>query len=482
MDSAPGGGAVRAAGRPGACGRPRRRRGRPRAGYRGRRRAALRRVVDARQGARRAARRARDGGGAVLALRVRGQPGPRPGVRRRRAPPRARQRAGRPGALPGTAHRPGARPLVRRRGPARARLTRRDVRHGRHRGPGPRPAGPRRRRRRGERGPRARGERYPAGATGPARRPGGARRRAALLARRRRAARAPAPGRPGAARVVAPVAGHRVHRRRGSRGSGTMSAEAVRVSPEWLLLREPADAAARSAELTERLGRHLRAAGRLVIHDLGGGSGAMGRWLAARLRGPQHWVVHDRDAHLLERAVADAPNGTTVEARRSDVTRLTPGDLAGASLITASALLDLLTADELGRMLGVCAGCPMLLALTVVGRVALTPADPLDALMGAAFNAHQRRGRLLGPDAVAAAVDELRGAGAEVLVRPSPWRLDGGHTDLAAEWLDGWVAAACKQEPALAAEAGAYRDRRLAQAAAGELAVTVDHADLLVLP
>ena len=124
----------------------------------------------------------------------------------------------------------------------------------------------------------------------------------------------------------------------------------------------------------------------------------------------------------------------------------------------------------------------MLLALTVVGRVTLTPEEPLDALMGAAFNAHQRRGRLLGPDAVAAAVGELRGTGAEVLVRPSPWRLDAARADLAAEWFDGWVAAACEQEPALAAEAGAYRDRRLAQAAAGELDVIVDHADLLVLP
>ena len=224
-----------------------------------------------------------------------------------------------------------------------------------------------------------------------------------------------------------------------------------------------------------------------MIHDLGGGSGAMGRWLAPRLPGPQHWVVHDRDADLLKLAVADAPArrrraAVTVEARRSDITRLAPGDLAGASLITASALLDLLTADELARMLGACAGCPMLLALTVVGRVTLTPADPLDARMGAAFNAHQRRGGLLGPDAVAAAVDELRGTGAEVLVRPSPWRLDAAHADLAAEWFGGWVAAACEQEPALAAEAGAYRDRRLAQAAAGELAVTVDHADLLVLP
>jgi hypothetical protein len=262
-----------------------------------------------------------------------------------------------------------------------------------------------------------------------------------------------------------------------------MSATVGAVSPEWLALRDAADAEARSAELAGCLARHLAAAGRLVIHDLGAGSGAMGRWLAPRLGVPQHWVVHDRDPNLLELAVAGPPGAplVTVEARRSDVTRLTPDDLAGASLVTASALLDLLTAEELARLLRACSGRPLLVALTVVGRVSLAPADPLDAHVGAAFNDHQRRGGRLGPDAIAAAVAELRPTGAEVVVRPSPWRLGAAHADLTAEWLDGWVAAACEQEPALAPEAGAYLDERLAQAAAGELAVTVDHADLLVL-
>ncbi len=233
-----------------------------------------------------------------------------------------------------------------------------------------------------------------------------------------------------------------------------MSAAVVRVSPEWLRLREPADAAARSTELAERLEPHP-GSDRRVIHDLGGGDGAMGRWLAPRLRGAQHWVVHDRDEDLLELAVATPPSAAvTVEGRSSDVTRLAPRDLEDADLIVASALLDIMSAEELDRMLGACIACgvPMLLALTVTGRVALTPPDSLDRRVEAAFNEHQRR--LLGPDAASAAVDVLRAAGAEVLVRTSPWRLDRAHADLMAAWLDGWVAAACEQEPALAGEAG----------------------------
>ena len=258
-----------------------------------------------------------------------------------------------------------------------------------------------------------------------------------------------------------------------------MIAERTRVSPEWLALREPADAAARAAELVER----LPAAERHLIHDLGSGTGSMGRWLAPRLRGPQRWVLHDTDADLLERA---AVPGATLERRVSDVSLLRPEDLAGATLITASALLDLLSGEELERLAAACAGagCPVLLTLSVVGRVELVPADPLDRRVQAAFNAHQRRstgrGRLLGPDAVDAAVAAFERLGAEVVVRPSPWRLGAPDAALAAEWLAGWVGAALEQEPELPARA--YSSARLAQAAAGRLAATVQHADLLVLP
>jgi hypothetical protein len=220
----------------------------------------------------------------------------------------------------------------------------------------------------------------------------------------------------------------------------------------------------------------------------------MGRWLAPMLRGPQHWVLHDRDAGLLNVAAADLPgpaaNGAevTVDAKQSDITRLRVGDLAGASLITASALLDLLTEDELTGLVTICLGarCPTLLTLSVVGRVELRPADPLDRPVAAAFDAHQRRiterGRLLGPDAVAAAVEQFGRRRSNVLVRPSPWRLGALQADLAVEWFRGWFGAACEQLPELAAEAAAYRRRRLAQATNGQLEVTVDHADLLAVP
>jgi SAM-dependent methyltransferase len=273
-----------------------------------------------------------------------------------------------------------------------------------------------------------------------------------------------------------------------------MAVEDVRVSRRWLALREPADAAARARVLVKQLRRRLPAADRWLIHDLGCGTGAMGRWLAPLLPGPQHWVGHDRDADLLELAAADIPGpaadgaAVTVEARRSDITRLQPVDLAGATLITASALLDGLTEDELAGLAEVCAGpgCPILLTLSVIGRVRLSPVDPLDGRVAAAFDAHQRRrterGRLLGPDAVALATEAFRRLGAGVLVELSPWRLGAPQAELSGQWFTGWVSAACEQQAELGAKIDAYRRRRLAQATARQLEVTVGHADLLVLP
>lgn len=273
-----------------------------------------------------------------------------------------------------------------------------------------------------------------------------------------------------------------------------MTAASVRVGAPWLALREPADAAARSSDLVERIGRNMPAGRRLVIHDLGCGTGSMGRWLAPQLAGAQHWIMCDRDADLLARAEAAAPQqsadgvAVTVETRQRDITRLDPSDLAGAGLITASALLDMLSADELDRFVAAClsAGCPVLVTISVIGEVELSPVEPLDAVVTRAFNAHQRRTvdgrRLLGPDAAAAAIAAFTRRRADVAVRHSPWRLGADQALLATEWLNGWVGAACEQQPELSAELATYAQRRLAEAAAGRLRVTVHHHDLLAWP
>jgi SAM-dependent methyltransferase len=262
--------------------------------------------------------------------------------------------------------------------------------------------------------------------------------------------------------------------------------------PEWLALREPADAAARAPEPLAVL--RARLPGRPLIRDLGCGTGAMARWLSPRLPGPQHWVLHDLDAGLLARAAAGMPatagDGTplTFAVERRDLTRLTAAALDGTALVTASALLDLLTAEEIEGLATACAaaGCLALFTLSVTGRVRITPGDPLDAAIEHAFNDHQRRvargRRLLGPDASAVAAAAFERSGATVARHPSPWRLGPEHAALTAEWLAGRVDAACAQRPELAAEASAYLRRRREACAAGVLRVEVGHEDLLVFP
>ncbi|SFW63223.1 class I SAM-dependent methyltransferase [Amycolatopsis australiensis] len=265
-------------------------------------------------------------------------------------------------------------------------------------------------------------------------------------------------------------------------------------APEWLELREPADAAARATELLGPLRDHLGDGGELVVRDLGCGTGSLGRWLAARLPGAQRWILHDHDRELLTRAAASLPrtalDGSPVDvvAEPGDVTALRAADLAGTSLVTASALLDLLTGPEVTALAAAItgAGCAALFTLSVTGRVELAPADPLDDDVTAAFNAHQRRltggRRLLGPAAVDVTAAAFARLGATVLRAPSAWRLGPDQAALQREWLEGWVGAAVEQRPDLRPAAGGYLRRRLETAAAGELHAVVHHGDLLVLP
>ncbi len=265
----------------------------------------------------------------------------------------------------------------------------------------------------------------------------------------------------------------------------------VRVAPSWLALREPADMSSHADGLVAEVRRELPTGRPLIVHDLACGTGNMMRWLAPQLDGPQHWVNHDLDPDLLARVgpsslVAQDGSPVTFETRCEDVTRLRSDDLAGAGLITCSALLDLLSARELVRLVDVCATarCAVLVTTTVTGAVELRPTHRFDAAITVAFNAHQRRTAgdraLLGPDAAGAATRAFAALDRVVVRRASPWTLDATVPALTGAWLDGWLYAAREQQPWLGSDLDHYAEQRHADLAAGRLYVHVEHCDLLV--
>ena len=219
----------------------------------------------------------------------------------------------------------------------------------------------------------------------------------------------------------------------------------------------------------------------------------MMRWMAPRLPGPQMWVLHDGDPGILEHLdpgpIVDASgNPITVQTRVEQLADLRVDAFAGASLVTASALLDVLTRDEVSAIVDACvaADTPALFSLSVTGRVSLAPADDFDDELEAAFNDHQRRTvdgrRLLGPDAIAVVADMFAAAGWHMTTTGTPWRLGPERSGLIGEWLDGWLDAAVEQRPELGDRVAEFRQRRRAQVLDDGLRVVVHHEDLLAWP
>ncbi|GGI48501.1 hypothetical protein BCL57_003225 [Agromyces flavus] len=269
--------------------------------------------------------------------------------------------------------------------------------------------------------------------------------------------------------------------------------EIIEVSRDWLKLREPEDARARSARLARAALRRLRP-GPITIHDLGSGTGSMMRWLVPQSPGPQTWVLHDWNSDLIDRAADGiAPldrdgRPVAILTRTGELSELDADHLDGASLVTASALLDVLTSDEIRAVVRACVavGCPVLLSLSVTGEVGLEPPDPHDDVVAAAFNAHQERHaggrRLMGPAGAAHAERLFLEAGWSVRTARSPWRLGDHEPRLLERWFEGWLDAALEQRPDLRDDGTAYGALRSAQVRRGALSAVVQHTDLMAWP
>jgi SAM-dependent methyltransferase len=250
-------------------------------------------------------------------------------------------------------------------------------------------------------------------------------------------------------------------------------------SAEWLALRAPADDAARDQGLLRAaVAEARRRAGQAapVILDLGCGTGATARALGPYLPAAR-WRLIDGDADLLARAVA----ATGGEGHCRDLDDLAGLPLAGAHLVTASALLDLMPRGWLETLAARLAaeGVGLYAALSYDGAMRWEPALPADAAVTAAFNAHQRGdkglGPALGPDAAQAAAEVFAAAGFAVRLADSPWTLGPDQAVLQAELMDGIATAAAE---AGCAAAAAWRSSR----SATDGRCIIGHRDLLALP
>ena len=273
-------------------------------------------------------------------------------------------------------------------------------------------------------------------------------------------------------------------------------------SAGWLRLREPFDHAAREAAQAElgAIAMPRDAHAPLQVLDLGCGTGSTLRFLAPRLGGVQHWQVVDHDAALLaawpetlrewgadvvehgEALRIDGPGFTaTVQRRQADLaTALHTLPWAGAGLVCASALIDLVGADWLSAFVGQCAAAraAVWLSLNVDGRIEWSVAAEGDDDVAALFARHQRRdkgfGAALGPEAPAQAARCLAAAGYRVRQARSDWLATGR---LQAALIDGMARAAAEQAPAARASLDAWRERR--QALCERTTLRVGHVDLV---
>lgn len=261
-------------------------------------------------------------------------------------------------------------------------------------------------------------------------------------------------------------------------------------SVDWLALRSAADERARSATLIETAATWLRA--RPAPHritDLGAGTGATLRALAEHLPTPQAWALVDADETLLkeamQRAAAGPVAGVSVAVKHADLLKTPLPVDTPPSLVTASALFDLASADFIDRFADRCAGLavPVLAMLTYDGLMTVSPKHPDDDAMIEAFNAHQRTektfGRAAGPDGPRLLADAFRGRGYSVKEASTPWVLTAVRdAALIDATLKGWAVAAREMRQTEGARVDAWLHDRLADTQE----LVVGHADQWMAP
>ena len=257
-------------------------------------------------------------------------------------------------------------------------------------------------------------------------------------------------------------------------------------SAQWLALREPYDLRARNAAVADAVAAHFADKAAVAVVDLACGTGSSLRAIGPHLPPRQSWRLTDNDLGLLARTVdlAEPPN-RLVQAQAIDLARDLELALDGPlDLVTSSALLDLVSADWLERLVVEAAArrLPVYAALTYDGRALLDPADGFDSEMLAAVNRHQRGdkgfGPALGPEAAEDAIARFGAVGYAAVSGTSDWVFGPQDRAIQQEILSGWAGAARELGDVPLERIAAWLTRRLELVAEGHGRLTVGHVDL----
>ncbi|MGP5562674.1 glycosyltransferase [Vreelandella alkaliphila] len=280
---------------------------------------------------------------------------------------------------------------------------------------------------------------------------------------------------------------------------------------DWLSLRESVDANSRSQALVDALANWLsedkwraEPSSPITLADLGCGRGSNSQFLAPRLQHAQRWMLIDHDPALLNEAYSRTSQLNTgkgeplqVETHCVSLKQLDHPALTHCDVVTASALIDLVSQEWIDALATQCAKHrqALLVTLSITGEWYFTNAQqqPLNDLddrwVGELFNAHQSRdkglGGALGGAAHSALAKAMADHGYRVNEAETPWRLAAGKPaqyPLMGALIEGWASAANEQAPEAASRIAQWRGERLGLVAKGEIGIWVGHRDLLALP
>lgn len=282
-------------------------------------------------------------------------------------------------------------------------------------------------------------------------------------------------------------------------------------SESWLSLREPADHAARNADLTDQLKVWNQAKGELRILEMGAGTGSNLRYLIPLLGREQHWQVLDNDPGLIDRlpqllkpwaaslGATIAEDGKLLRIEHKSFSAIIHCNIVDLSddlkniaiddtdLITASALLDLTSADWLSKLARFITSlqCACLFTLNYNGQIQWRPKDENDATITALLNQHQLTnkgfGKAAGPLAGQCLVTALKENGRQVATADSNWQIGPESDQLQQAIIDGWESAAREQDAGKTPLIEQWHASRTAAIKARTSSLTVGHIDVLSL-